>query len=139
MPRDTFTLPVRSRDDLTKALQGVRWLADKLGEGWAVTITRKRRNKQNALMWKWLDQISRELEWHGKYWTPEQWKDCLMHAYKGGEFMPGVDGGFVPIGRSTSALGVKDFATFLDSIDAFAAQHGVALPQPEDQAQRSAA
>lgn len=139
MARDTHSLPIKTQADLDKAVNGVRWLADKIGQGWTVIITRKRGHKQNALLWKWLTQISQELQWHGKYWTPEQWKDCLMHAYKGGEFMPGVDGGFVPIGRSTSALGVKDFALFLDSVDAFAAQHGVTLPQPDEQTQRSAA
>ena len=139
MPDDRRTLRLNTVANIAKAIDGIRWVSSRLDEGWQIILTRKRRDAQNNPMWMWLTQISQELEWHGKYWTPEQWKDCLMHAYKGGEFMPGVDGGFVPIGRSTSALGVKDFALFLDSVDAFAAQHGVTLPQPDEQAQRSAA
>ena len=78
-----------------KARRGLDMLAGRLGEGWTLILTRKRSSVQNALMWARLAEISKQLEWHGKHWTAEQWKDCLMHAWKGGEFMPGVDGGFV--------------------------------------------
>jgi hypothetical protein len=109
-------------------------LAGRLGEGWTLILTRKRSSVQNALMWARLAEISKQLEWHGKHWTAEQWKDCLMHAWKGGEFMPGVDGGFVPIGRSTSSLGVREMSDFLDLLEAFAGQHDVNLKEAQDRA-----
>ena len=57
-----------------------------------------------------------------------------MDAWKGGEFMPGVDGGFVPIGRSTSSLGVREMSDFLDLLEAFAGQHDVNLKEAQDRA-----
>lgn len=124
---DRHAIRLNSREAIEKALQGVRAMGNRLSEGWVLTLTRKRSSVQNALMWQWLTLISKQLLWHGKHWTPEQWKDCLMHAFKGGEFMPGIDGGFVPIGRATSALGVSEFSDFLASIEAFAAREGVEL------------
>lgn len=129
---DRHTLALRTPEDIHKGIQGIRALRSRLGEGWSLILTRKRRDKQNNLLWKWLTVISKELLWHGQYWTPEQWKDCLMHSYKGGCFMPGTEGGMVPIGNSSSAMGVKEFAEFLDCISAFAAKHGVDLPDPEE-------
>jgi NinB protein len=119
---------------LAKARRGLDMLAGRLGEGWTLILTRKRSSVQNALMWARLAEISKQLEWHGKHWTAEQWKDCLMHAWKGGEFMPGVDGGFVPIGRSTSALGVREMSDFLDLLEAFAGQHDVNLKEAQARA-----
>jgi NinB protein len=117
-----------------KARRGLDMLAGRLGEGWTLILTRKRSSVQNALMWARLAEISKQLEWHGKHWTAEQWKDCLMHAWKGGEFMPGVDGGFVPIGRSTSSLGVREMSDFLDLLEAFAGQHDVNLKEAQERA-----
>ena len=117
-----------------KAQRGLDMLAGRLGEGWTLILTRKRSSVQNALMWARLAEISKQLEWHGKHWTAEQWKDCLMHDWKGGEFMPGVDGGFVPIGRSTSSLGVREMSDFLDLLEAFAGQYDVNLKEAQDRA-----
>ena len=117
-----------------KAQRGLDMLAGRLGEGWTLILTRKRSSVQNALMWARLAEISKQLEWHGKHWTAEQWKDCLMHDWKGGELMPGVDGGFVPIGRSTSSLGVREMSDFLDLLEAFAGQYDVNLKEAQDRA-----
>ncbi len=129
---DRRSLPLKSLSDIDKGIQGIKALRNRLNEGWTLVLTRKRRDKQNNLMWMWLTIISNKLEWHGQYWTPEQWKDNLMHAYKGGCFMPGIEGGMVPIGNSSSAMGVKEFAEFLDCIHALAAREGIELPNPEE-------
>lgn len=129
---DRHTLAIKTAADIDKALQGLRALRNRLDEGWTLILTRKRRDRQNNLLWMWLSIISKKLLWHGQYWTPEQWKDCLIHSYKGGCFMPGAEGGMVPIGNSSSVMGVKEFAEFLDCIHAFAAQHDIELPDPED-------
>jgi len=133
---DRHTIRLTSPAALEKARRGLDWMSGRLGDGWTLILTRKRSVVQNALMWKRLTVISRALEWHGKYWTPEQWKDCLMHGWKGGAFMPGEDGGFVPIGRSSSALGVAEMSEFLDLIEAFAGRHDVDLG--EDKQERAA-
>jgi len=131
---DRHAIRLDSPAALEKARRGLDWLTCRLGEGWTLILTRKRSSVQNALMWARLAEISKQLEWHGKHWTAEQWKDCLMHAWKGGEFMPGVDGGFVPIGRSTSSLGVREMSDFLDLLEAFAGQHDVNLKEAQDRA-----
>jgi NinB protein len=131
---DRHSIRLTGPTALAKARRGLDMLAGRLGEGWTLILTRKRSSVQNALMWARLAEISKQLEWHGKHWTAEQWKDCLMHAWKGGEFMPGVDGGFVPIGRSTSSLGVREMSDFLDLLEAFAGQHDVNLKEAQDRA-----
>lgn len=131
---DRHTIRLDSPAALDKARRGLDWLTSRVGEGWVLILTRNRSSEQNALMWARLGTISKTLEWHGKCWTKEQWKDCLMHSWKGGEFMPGVDGGFVPIGRSTSALGAREMSEFLDAIEAFAGLHGVDLGEQQTRA-----
>ena len=129
---DRHVISIYSPAQLLKAHEGMGWLKDKIGQGWWVTFTRRRSDAQNNLMWKWLGIISKELLWNGQYWPDTSWKDCLMHAFAGGQFMPGIDGSHVPIGKSTSSLGKAEFSLFMDSIDAFAAREGVELPKPED-------
>lgn len=63
--------------------------------------------------------------WHGQHLTPEDYKDVLMASLRRARIVPGIDGGFVPIGMRTSELTKAEFAELLDLIDAFGAQHGV--------------
>jgi hypothetical protein len=136
---DRHTIWISSRANWELARQGVQVLGNRLGEGWRLVLTRKRSNEQNDLMWVWLGIISKSLLWHGKLYSDHQWKDNLMHAYHGGEWMPGIDGGMVPVGRSTSKLGKSEFSAFLDMIEAFAGQNGIILQRPAAPAERDQA
>lgn len=92
-----------------------------------------RSNEANALMWVWLQAFSDQLEWpvNGQMvkLSPEEWKDLLSAAYKreSQRVAAGLDGGMVMLGLRTSKMGRREFAEFLDFIDATAALRGVTL------------
>jgi hypothetical protein len=86
-----------------------------------------RSSQQNARMWAMLSRISRQLCWHGQYYPPEAWKDFFTHALQGERWMPSEEGGYVPIGHSTSQLSVEEHSELTALIEAFAARQGVDL------------
>lgn len=86
---------------------------------------------QNDLMWARLQEISRQLDWHGQKYSKDDWKDYMMHALKRARWMPSEDGGMVPIGMRTSDLSKEEMSDLLDFIDAFAARHGVKFGEKE--------
>lgn len=87
----------------------------------------KRTDAQNRLMWPYLTAISKQLLWHGQKYTPDDWKDYLMHQLGNGRWMPAEDGGMVPIGMRTSDLSKQEFGDLITVIQAFAARNGVIL------------
>jgi NinB protein len=84
-------------------------------------------SKQNARLWALLTRLSRELRWHGEHYSPADWKDYMMHAYRGAKWMPDEKGGYVPVGRSTAALTAAEHAELTRLIVAFAARQGIDL------------
>jgi hypothetical protein len=92
----------------------------------------KRSLDQNSRMWLMLTEVSRQLVWHGQHYTPPEWKDFFMGAYKGERWMPAEYGGVVPIGRSTSDLSKEEHGELMTLIEAFCARHRVTLPWDED-------
>lgn len=97
----------------------------------------RRSNEQNSAMWLWLTAIATKLDWHGQHYGAEDWKDNLMHAYRKARWMPAEDGGMVPIGLSTSSLSREEMSEFIELVIAFAARHGVTLPEIEPSPQSS--
>ncbi len=85
---------------------------------------------QNDRLWLMLTIISK-LDWHGQRYTPEEWKDYFMHAYRGEKWMPAEDGGMVPIGRSTSQLSKHEFGELMTLMEAFCARQNINLPWVE--------
>lgn len=110
------------------------WLDRAAAIGMRVTFQEsKRTNAQNRLLWPYLTAISQQLEWHGQRYSPDDWKDYLMHQLGRGRWMPAEEGGMVPIGMRTSNLSKKEFGDLILIIQEFAARHGVELGD-EDQA-----
>lgn len=108
------------------------WLDRAAAIGMRVTFQEaKRTDAQNRLMWPYLTAISQQLEWHGQKYTPDDWKDFLMHQLGRGRWMPAEEGGMVPIGMRTSDLSKDEFSDLIAVIQAFAARHGVILGDEE--------
>ena len=104
------------------------WLDRAAAVGMRVTFQeQKRTDAQNRLMWPYLTAISQQLEWHGQKYTPDDWKDYLMHQLGRGRWMPAEDGGMVPIGMRSSDLSKAEFGDLITVIQAFAARQGVVL------------
>jgi hypothetical protein len=85
----------------------------------------KRTLPQNARQWAMLSEVANQLVWHGVKYPAEVWKDYFMYAYKGATFMPGENGGVVPVGRSTSDLSKEEHSELTALIEAFCARNGV--------------
>lgn len=125
MPRALLVLS--SPDIRAKAIDWIKRLPDLS----RVEFKKPRRSiPQNDLLWARLTELSEKLIWHGQRYSPEDWKDYLMHALKKARWMPGEDGGMVPIGMHTSDLSKGEFTDLLDLMDAFAARHGVYFNDP---------
>ena len=82
---------------------------------------------QNAALWSLLGEISRQVDWYGQKLSDEEWKAVFSASLKKQKVVPGLDGGFVICGQSTSKMTKADFSELLELANAFAAQHNVKL------------
>ena len=85
----------------------------------------KRSLPQNSRMWAMLADVSRQVNWHGQKLEPSEWKDVFTAALKRQKVVPGIDGGFVVLGSSTSKMNKGEMSELMELMAAFAAQHGV--------------
>lgn len=80
---------------------------------------------QNRRLWALLTDVSRQVDWYGRKLSPEEWKCVFTASLRKQDVVPGIDGGFVVLGLSTSKMGVKEMADLQELISAFGAQHDV--------------
>lgn len=101
-------------------------------DGHVVTIKSPPRSlEQNAKLWAALGELSAQVDWHGQKLTASEWKDCLTASLKRQKVVPGIDGGFVVLGSSTSKMTKAEFSELLELVMAFGAQHGVQFHESE--------
>lgn len=81
--------------------------------------------EQNARMWAMLTEISEQVEWYGHRLTAEEWKDVFSAAMKRAKVVPGLDGGFVVCGQSTSKMTRAEMSEMQTLMEAFGAEKGV--------------
>ena len=81
--------------------------------------------EQNARLWAMLTEISRQVDWYGNKLTPEEWKDVFSAAMKRAKVVPGLDGGFVVCGQSTSKMTRAEMSEMQQLMEAFGAERGV--------------
>ena len=80
---------------------------------------------QNAKMWAVLTDIAKQVEWYGQMLKPEEWKHILSASLKKQKAVPGIDGGFVVLGLSTSKMTVSEMRDLIELSHAFGAERGV--------------
>lgn len=120
MTRHTFHL--RREADRPK----LRAWAERCPVGWHVEFREPTRSlDQNAKLWASLSDVSAQVEWHGLKLTPEDWKHVFTASVKKQRAVPGIDGGFVVLGNSTSRMTVAEMSELLELIAVFGAEHGV--------------
>lgn len=113
----------------------------------------KRTDEQNALMWCLLHDLAAQVGWRKARWrgdrlvaeggyvsfdvdpraavlTPEQFKDVLTAALRQPQLLPGVDGGIVAVGLSTSRMTKRQLSEVIELIYAFGAEHDVGWSEP---------
>ena len=110
--------------------QAKPWLA--AGHKLQIEIKQETRNSaQNARLWAQLSDISRQVEWYGRKLSPEEFKHIFTAALKKQDVVPGIDGGFVVLGQSTSKMTKAQFSELMELISAFGAERGVRFTAPE--------
>jgi transposase InsO family protein len=80
---------------------------------------------QNARLWAMLGEISEQVEWYGHRLTAEEWKDVFSASLKRTKVVPGLDGGFVVCGQSTSRMTRAEMSEMQELMEAFGSQRGV--------------
>lgn len=81
--------------------------------------------EQNAKLWAMLNDVGRQVDWYGQKLGPYDWKHIFTAALKKSRAVPGIDGGIVILGTSTSKMNKLDFSELIELILAFGAEHGV--------------
>jgi hypothetical protein len=89
--------------------------------------TPKRSVDQNRKLWALLNDISKQVEHHGKKYSSEDWKDILTAGFeKAQRYGPNLDGtGLIAFGARTSEYNKKKFAEFVEFIYAAGSERGV--------------
>lgn len=85
----------------------------------------KRSDAQNRRLWAMLTEISQQVDWYGQKLTPEEWKHVFSASLKRQKAVPGLDGGFVVLGQSTSKMTKSEMSELQQLMEAFGAERGV--------------
>ena len=130
--RQTLRLiePVQAHKALMAAWVGIK--AALMGGHRLVLEVRaeKRSDAQNRRLWAMLRDISQQVVWHGKKLSDEEWKHVFTAGLKRQKVVPGLDGGFVVLGQSTSRMTKPEMAELQELMEAFGAEQGVRFTAP---------
>jgi len=86
---------------------------------------------QNARLWAMLTDISKQVDWYGRKLTPDEWKHVFSAALKKQDVVPGIDGGIVVLGKSTSSMTKSEMSEMQTLMEAFGAEKDVRFSAPE--------
>lgn len=102
-------------------------------DGYVVEIKPRTRSlDQNARMWAMLAEIAQQVEWHGQKLAAEDWKHVFSASLKQQRAVPGLDGGFVVLGQSTSKMTIREMSDLMEIASAFGAERGVRFSGSEE-------
>jgi hypothetical protein len=91
----------------------------------------KRSDAQNRRLWAMLADISAQVDWYGQKLTSEEWKDVFSASLKRTKVVPGLDGGFVVCGQSTSKMTKAEMCELQELMEAFGAEKDVRFASKE--------
>jgi hypothetical protein len=128
MSRATITI----KRDLPDRARAVRWV-NTAPFGTRIEFRApKRTNDQNARMWALLTDVASQMEWAGKRRTTNDWKLLFLDLLgRESEVVPGLDGGLVSLGMSSSGLSKEEMSDLMVLIEKFGAEHGVKFGDDE--------
>lgn len=91
-----------------------------------ITLSREKRTEaQNRKMWPMLQDISEQATWFDERLRPEEWKDLFTAAVKNLKTVPGIEGGIVVLGMSTSGMKKKEFSELIEYMYAWGSENAV--------------
>jgi hypothetical protein len=132
--RQRFTLwePVQAHKIITLQLWPL--LKSMLMAGQRVVVEIKPETRtlaQNARLWAMLTDVSKQVNWYGRKLSEEEWKHVFTASLAKQDVVPGIDGGFVVLGKSTSKMTKPEMSELQQLIEAFGAQQGVRFTAQE--------
>jgi hypothetical protein len=127
---ESLTIELQNRQQAWQAMETRLFpylkLALQGGHQYVLSVKQaKRSNEQNKRLWAMLNEISQQVDWYGQKLTPEEWKDVFSAAMKRTKVVPGLDGGFVVCGQSTSRMTKGEMSEMQTLMEAFGAERGV--------------
>ena len=84
-----------------------------------------RSDAQNRRLWAMLTDISQQVDWYGQKLSPEEWKHVFSAALAKQKVVPGLDGGFVVLGQSTSKMTKAEMSDLQTLMEAFGSERDV--------------
>lgn len=72
-----------------------------------------------------LTDISQQVEWYGRKLSQEDWKNMFTAALRQYDTVPGIEGGIVVLGQSTSRMTKKEMGDLQTLMESFGTQRGV--------------
>ena len=95
-------------------------------DGYVVKVQPPTRSlEQNAALWAALSDVAEQVEWYGRKLTAEDWKHVFSASLRKQDVVPGLDGGFVVLGVSTSKMTRAEMSDLLELVYSFGAERGV--------------
>ena len=118
--------PVQAHTAMTKSIWPQLKSALMAGHRMVLEVKPSTRSlEQNSRLWAMLTDISRQVDWYGRKLTPDEWKHVFSAALKKQEVVPGIDGGFVVLGLSTSKMTKAEMCDLMELMNAFGAERNV--------------
>lgn len=118
------SFPLNTEQDRQRAIQILQRIDLQAGKTWCIKDA-VRSDAQNRRLWAMLRDISQQVEWYGRKLDSESWKHVFSAAVQQQDAVPGINGGFVVLGVSTSKQSKKWFNEIFLVMEAFAAEHAV--------------
>lgn len=128
----TMFEPVQAHKVLTQQIWPLIKASLMAGHRMVVEVKKETRSlEQNALLWATLTDISKQVDWYGRKLSPEEWKHVFTASLSKQDVVPGIDGGFVVLGKSTSKMTKGEMCELQELMHAFGAQQGVKFTAQE--------
>lgn len=96
-------------------------------DGYIVKISQPTRTLEaNSAMWASLNDVAKQVIWHGRKLDAESWKNIFTASLSKQDVVPNLDGtGFVVLGQSTSKMTKQQMSDLIDLIHAFGSEHSI--------------
>lgn len=118
--------PVQAHTAMTKSIWPQLKSALMAGHRMVLEVKPSTRSyQQNARLWAMLTDISKQIDWYGRKLSPDDWKHVFSAALKKQDAVPGIDGGFVVLGLSTSKMTKAEMCDLQTLMEAFGAERNV--------------
>jgi hypothetical protein len=106
--------------------------------GHVVTVRPPTRStEQNAALHRLLQAIVKaRYKWAGRTWSIDDWRTLMVSAHskatnRAGEIVPGIEGEFVALRRSTTRMSVAELSSLIDYIESWCASNGIDTEAPQ--------